>query len=444
MPSRASLAAAALCLLGAAAGYLLYEWHVRRQIAAYHDESRTPLMVLNQPLHYSPEIDGRFGRKAEPGIGGMKTGETFTTAWILGGEVVLQARVRTNNLGFLSDKPYRLARDPRQPEFRIWFAGDSLTGTTTMNRQWVDLVEDLLNANPEARRAASGRAFRTINGGVPGAGFRFFWEHYDAVGRRFDPDLVIVNYVENDLPRVGKAGHEARTLDERYMVEHAAGYVKRFVAEKVPVVFTLNPQYHELYPRPYDWRLSRRLREAAPGMDLVFMHERLPWREGEPVARAWYNLPHDAHMSDAGGVVYARAIARLVLERASGKPAPADASEGFDAAAPPAATAPRRDVVPVGERDLPVAAFVRLRRDLDRAFLEPRSRSWRPYGLYRLLRREARHGVLPAGVPYTAGFVPLVLPLDPPEEVLLNVFCTKGEVSLANPDCYHAYQVYAR
>lgn len=62
----------------------------------------------------------------------------------------------------------------------------------------------------------------------------------------------------------------------------------------------------------------------------------------------------------------------------------------------------------------------------------------------RILGREVPYGFLPAGVPYRSAFEPLQLAVDPPETVLLNIYCVKGEPSLDNRHCFHAYQVYAR
>jgi hypothetical protein len=103
-----------------------------------------------------------------------------------------------------------------------------------------------------------------------------------------------------------------------------------------------------------------------------------------------------------------------------------------------------RSIVAVGDRKLPAAAFAKLRAEINARFLKTRRFALKSYGFYRVTGREVPYGFLPVGVPYKSAFVPLTLAVDPPESVLLNVYCTAGEVSLENPDCYHTYQVYAR
>ena len=48
--------------------------------------------------------------------------------------------------------------------------------------------------------------------GIIGAGFARFWDAFDKSGRHFSPDLVVVNYLNLDLPR-GRRIH-LRTEEE--------------------------------------------------------------------------------------------------------------------------------------------------------------------------------------------------------------------------------------
>lgn len=639
-----------LVLVNAAAlavGYGIFEFQVRNELLSVYKNNATPMMVINRPLTYVEAIDGYFGRPKEVGPGRLNVNEVRTTAFISLGENRFQSIVRTNNLGFLSDKQYAFDRPADRSEYRIYFAGDSMTGTTTMDFQWVDLVEDILNSDVKLAEIVGVDRFRTYNGGIPGGGFEFYWNHYNTVGRRLDPDMVIVNYIESNFGLVGKTGHEVRTDDEDHAVTHATGFLNKLIAELGDRVhITVMPLFQNLYPDLSDFSRSKALSRAV-GRPFTFMHERLPWKVGASAVRTWYNLPLDGHMSEIGGTYYAEAMAELIAERLTGRTfdlsrpdavplapelpkaqaffseenqarnlfeplrssmfahgpmtvagsaivsprwmvisdgtggkgvlrvhaSPADDAHpagvsgpilsvvqesvstagapsvmvdapgwnrletdtvlvGFRARLPegvsdgrpiavlyahfgngggvpapqiryherlrlrpewtdhiarvelPTAAAEipadrpgvilrlqllaaatgepfnvdladpilvrdrpssqRRDRVIVGTRELPVSAFLKLRKKLDEVFLEPRRKSWRLYGLNRLLGREIPYGFLPVGVPYTSGFVPLDLETDPPEKVLLNLYCTQGEIRLDNLDCYHSYIMFAR
>ena len=82
---------------------------------------------------------------------------------------------------------------------RIAVVGDSLTAAREMRVPWPDLLEDFLR--DDSRVAALGRTPRVYNLGQPGAGFL----HFERIARGqadvLDPDLVIVNYIEDDFLR---------------------------------------------------------------------------------------------------------------------------------------------------------------------------------------------------------------------------------------------------
>lgn len=180
------------------------EIHVRAKYWNQYQQLATAAIFKNQDLGWS-DVDELLGRRQpereSPGL--FKVDQEFHTWWVpvLTSEIALHKQVRTNNLGFLSDETYEFAK--QADEFRIVFLGDSMTGSTTMNAQWVDLVEDLLNEDPEMR--ALGRTFKTYNLGWPGAGFPHFLKAYEQHGVRFAPDLVVLNFIESDFPRFDSA-----------------------------------------------------------------------------------------------------------------------------------------------------------------------------------------------------------------------------------------------
>ena len=649
MKPRSSVIAAfwiALVLLPALAGYLLFELRIRSQLWSLYAGNATPMMVINQSLHYWPPVDDFFGRKkTEKSIGDLKVNEKFSVAFLMDGENVFNASADTNNLGFLSEKQYSIKRPVRTREFRIYLAGDSMTGTTTMGSQWVDLLEDLLNSNTELRKAMGGVIFRTYNGGTPGADFKYFWDYFQRAGRLLDPDLIIVNYIESDFPRMGKSGHDAHTDDESLMIQHAAQYTQKFLGQPIPTIFTLMPLYQDMYPAKASYQLSQQLITKLPSMRHYTLRDLMPWDEAtQAEVRTWYNLPYDGHMSQNGGKVYAQVMAKLVasllvgpdkakdmsfripatqvrvvkrqtkwspnlladlssfgiwngpeplrinknsIEVTKGWTAVADGANGggslevfhpmetgmdsqrylsirqtsqsttgmpslmteipgwaqhagrmasFTANLRVPASLVESEVmivisatygsgkdvspirmifnekitlkstwirfnsefqlpsgaskiwgttgsekiliqflpteasksfnvelftpsflvdlesgelesrrwVTVGTRKLPASAFHELRQQINEQVMRSRRFSTKMYGLYRLLGKEIPYGYLPAGVSYVSGFVPLTLPNTPSEQVLLNVYCISGQISLDNPDCYHSYQIYAK
>jgi hypothetical protein len=237
------------------------------------------------------------------------------------GRMAFQSIVHTNNVGLLSDKRYETSRPKDSKEFRIAFLGDSLTGTTTMDFQWVDLVEDKLNRDGKLAAALGVDAIRTYNCGIPGSGFVAFWRFYDTACRHFDPDFVVVNYIETDFPRTDRSGHLAHTKDEEVMLDLATTSLDKIRAEGRPMILTLMPVYWDLYPELIDYHVTRALMERRPSLDVTIMHKRLDWQGDAARVRRWYNLPYDGHMSEIGGAIYAEAMARLLMEKLTDSPA---------------------------------------------------------------------------------------------------------------------------
>jgi len=146
------------------------------------------------------------GEKVHP-LGLFKANQSFTTTFYRpreGDRIGFQVTVRTNNLGYLSERPYRIERT--SDEYRVVVIGDSYTGPTTMSSPWVDRVEDILNADALLRNEIGDRAIRVFNLGWPGAGFPHFQRVLEKKALQFDPDLVVVNYIELDFPRLSRYG----------------------------------------------------------------------------------------------------------------------------------------------------------------------------------------------------------------------------------------------
>src|SRR5262249_28085289 len=86
-------------------------------------------------------------------------------------------------------------------EYRIAVVGDSFTANINNNLRWTELLEEQLNAAPQWRAFVNGRSTRVINLGVDGMGMVQFaaMVRHHAVG--FEPDLIIVNFITDDLLR---------------------------------------------------------------------------------------------------------------------------------------------------------------------------------------------------------------------------------------------------
>jgi hypothetical protein len=101
--------------------------------------------------------------------------------------------VKINSLGFRDDRDYTLDKPPRT--FRIIVLGDSVTfgHGALYSTTYPYLVEQRLKAwRPDLR-------WEVWNLGVPGYNTRDELVHLKEVGRRYDPDLVIVGFYPNDL-----------------------------------------------------------------------------------------------------------------------------------------------------------------------------------------------------------------------------------------------------
>lgn len=304
--------------LAVAAAYGIFEYKVRLELKEHYSGNATPMMVRNQTLTRAFGKDILTGEAQIHPDGLIMPNEVFDTIFILRNKVVFESHARSNNLGFLSEKTYSIEPDPENKEFRIALLGDSMTGQTTADTHWPDVLEDILNSQAELKEKSGNINFRIYNGALPGAGFKAFWRIYEESIKQFNPDLIIVNYIESDFPRTGKPGHMAHMSDEEAMVSNALVYVRKFLELDIPVFFTVMPLYADLYPELLEFLKTHTLKKMEPKSKVFMMHERMPWKGKSRKVYQWYNLPHDGHMSEKGGVVYAWAMAGLIAEQVAG------------------------------------------------------------------------------------------------------------------------------
>lgn len=442
--SRGLLQVVLLVVVPAVLGVTLYEAHYRYRLTKLIPGhfKHSYFWVQNQAL-VPMEADRYFKRQStmHP-YGFFKVRENFDISVIPVdlNRSALNFSVRSNNLGFLSDLDYVFDRDPTTPEFRIVVLGESFTGPTTAAYQWVDTLEELLNASDALRIAVGNRRIRTYNHGIVGAGFHSFWTQFDTAGRRFDPDLVVVNMLEVDYPR----GTRAHMVDEEEMIAFAKEHLERIAVEARDLVVTAMPLHEDLVH--FDRPLPRTTKLAAtmPKTKIIDMRRHMPRAGTRAIADDWTNVPYDAHYSDRGGEIYARALAHVLARHITGLEIDFTATK----------TRFSEEVLDPGKPrtrsvDNAAARLYKYPESLKRIYGEVitrmvRARMYRlrPYALDQVLRTGVDGVVAPLHIPLTQGFVPMRFGSGEEDVVLLNVSCTAAPVSLDNPDCFTHFHMF--
>ena len=174
-----------------------------------------------------------------------------------------------------------------------------MTGTTTSTYQWVDTVEEILNQSKTFRSSVGGRVIKVYNLGWIGAGFGSFYQAYESAGQYFDPDLVVINFIEIDYER----GGATILVDQKSKIEHAQLNLNKIIDLGAEPLITLMPTFDEMVPTQTDYKLTEALVEADPRFKTVIMRDRL--LSDQPSDReisTWFNLPYGPY-SDRGGEI---------------------------------------------------------------------------------------------------------------------------------------------
>jgi hypothetical protein len=142
-----------------------------------------PLLALDEDLgfRYLPNSDRRV----------QKIGDE--------GRVLFQNRIRVNNAGHVSLEDDTIARAPGQ--FRIAVIGDSFAASVQQNVPWPWLLQRHLNADTAALRAVGARSFKVLNFGLEATGPVQWDDIYTREIARYRPDLVLVNFISDDVRR---------------------------------------------------------------------------------------------------------------------------------------------------------------------------------------------------------------------------------------------------
>lgn len=107
--------------------------------------------------------------------------------------------LRVNNMGHISptdDFVYK----PKS-EFRVAVLGDSFTASMESDVSWPTVLENLLNTDSSLKRSRGVSTFKVMNFAMDGTGIVQFARIYQSEVQRFDPDLVIVNFITDDIGR---------------------------------------------------------------------------------------------------------------------------------------------------------------------------------------------------------------------------------------------------
>ena len=107
--------------------------------------------------------------------------------------------IHVNNAGHISDEDDNLAKE--NGEYRIALIGDSFTSSHYNPTPWGDILQDQLNQDEELLALLGATHFNVINFGLDGIGVVQFDDVYQHTVQAYQPDLVLVNFVSDDLYR---------------------------------------------------------------------------------------------------------------------------------------------------------------------------------------------------------------------------------------------------
>lgn len=141
----------------------------------------------------------------------------------------LRSSSNLNNLGYFSDFDYHWTAPKEDNEFRIVVLGGEQTASSTVSRSWPDYLQDYLGPN-----------VRVYNIGWPDAGPQHYIKYWNQVGKKIDPDIVIVNYVGTDFYR--------GILGARHLLRYHGLEIKGYATAKYSTIHgevTFNLPYTE-------------------------------------------------------------------------------------------------------------------------------------------------------------------------------------------------------
>lgn len=170
----------AVFFLVPAVGAIAYESYCQQK---FLDENRND-PALNQIVFYSSPVDRVPNKTIAFRFYGLRA------------EMMADATVRVNNHGFISQRDYRYEKNPR--EFRIVILGGEQTASSVVSVSWPDHLQD------ELKKRMPNKEITVYNLGWPDAGPDWSLETWTKEGLKYNPDLVVMNIIENDFIRAAQ------------------------------------------------------------------------------------------------------------------------------------------------------------------------------------------------------------------------------------------------
>jgi len=191
----ARLAQAVLVVVSLLVGYILIEAGYRLYLYRHYTVQPGYLVMTTDV----PPVATTFGRPGSV-FGLFAAGKPFTlTIYAPDGTMFDRHRVPVNNLGWVSEFDY--ARRKEVSEYRIAVVGDSLTASINNSQPWPDVLQRRLNEDKPLLAKLGVRRISVLNLGVAGASMGMMANPLSVIARRFSPDLLVVNFIVEDLPR---------------------------------------------------------------------------------------------------------------------------------------------------------------------------------------------------------------------------------------------------
>lgn len=321
-----------------------YYYHLRRQIIAALSGIPFDAPKL-QDSFYDPQMGYRYIPNVTANV-----------------EKPFPIRFHINSWGHVSDEEYPLEKP--ENEYRIAAVGDSFTANVNNTVRWPALLENRLNKNPKWLRFVHGKRTRVINLGRDGIGIVQMDKVLLFDGMRFSPDLVILDFIADDMTRKpyfrGNLPVLSAEQKDAYVKEHAKELLKNLPwtilypealavltkGKLLPSRITaslqlLNEERHYsdkdeavavdvkainnifaavpdtlvlLHPQYPDFQgvvpshlvgVLPKLEKRLVGIHIEHMIDRFPKIKDEAELNSWFNYPYDLHMSDTALGLYA-------------------------------------------------------------------------------------------------------------------------------------------
>lgn len=190
MPLRPFLSHLCLILLGLFLGYSIAE--IAFRIERYYQLTRTKnayQMVKEPIIQYDPDVGFKY----------LPNRDFTLCLFNENHEIVRLHPVSTNNFGHISPENDQIEKP--KGEFRIAVIGDSFTASLYNQDPWPWLLQEELNQKWQLKKAMGVERFKILNFGRDTAGFEMFWRINLKEVSAFQPDVVLVNFIGDDLFR---------------------------------------------------------------------------------------------------------------------------------------------------------------------------------------------------------------------------------------------------